>query len=66
MPHITIPNSYATRQGADTVQFIKTLRLRRYGHVDRMQNHRMTKQIARTKMVSTKKGEDHVQNSNTR
>jgi len=65
MPHIRIPNSYTTRQGADTAQFIKTPRLTRYGHVERIQNQRITKQTSTTKMKSTKKEEDHVQNGNT-
>jgi hypothetical protein len=33
-------------QGEDTVKLIKPLRLRWYGHVERMQNQRMPKQIA--------------------
>jgi len=53
-------------QEADTVQFTKPLRLRRYDHVDRMQNQRITKRTATTKMDSTKKEEYHVQNGNTR
>ena len=33
-------------QGEDTVKLIKPLRLRWYGHVERMQNERMPKQVA--------------------
>jgi hypothetical protein len=35
-------------QGADIVKFTKSLRLRSYGHVERMPNHRMPKQLATT------------------
>jgi hypothetical protein len=37
-------------QGEDTVKLIKPLRLRWYGHVERMQNQRMPKQIASATM----------------
>jgi hypothetical protein len=33
-------------QGADIEKFIKSSRIRWYGHVERMQNQRMPKQIA--------------------
>jgi hypothetical protein len=33
-------------QGADIVKFIQSLLLRWYGHVERTQNQRMSKQIA--------------------
>jgi hypothetical protein len=33
-------------QGADIVTFIKSSRIRWYGHVERLQNQRMPKQIA--------------------
>jgi hypothetical protein len=66
MPHIKIQKSYTTRQGADTVQFIKPFRLRRHGHVEKMQNQRITKQTATAETRSTKKEEDRLQNGNTK
>jgi hypothetical protein len=42
-------------QGVDIVKFTKSLRLRWYGHVERMPNHRMPKQIATITMEGTRK-----------
>jgi hypothetical protein len=42
-------------QGADIVKFIKSSRIRRYGHVERMQNQRMPKQIAAATTEGTRK-----------
>jgi hypothetical protein len=42
-------------QGEDTVKIIKSLRLRRYGHVERMQNQRMTRQTATATMEGARK-----------
>jgi hypothetical protein len=41
--------------GADIVKFIKTSRIRWYGHVIRMQNQRMPKQIAAATIEGTRK-----------
>jgi hypothetical protein len=43
-------------QGADIVKFIKSSRIRWYGHVKRMQNQRMPKQIAATTIEGSKRG----------
>jgi hypothetical protein len=37
------------------VKFIKFLRLRKYGHIEKMQNQRMPKQIATATMEGTRK-----------
>jgi hypothetical protein len=42
-------------QGADIVKLIKSSRIRWYGHVERMQNQRMPKQIAVTTIEGTRK-----------
>jgi hypothetical protein len=42
-------------QGADIVKFIKYSRIRWYGHVERIQNKRMSKQIAAATIEGTKK-----------
>jgi hypothetical protein len=47
-------------QGADTVKFIKSFRIRWYGHVERMQNQRMVKQIAAATIEGTRKDKDHA------
>jgi hypothetical protein len=44
-------------QGADIVKFIKSSRIRWYGHVERMQNQRMPKQIAAATIEGTKERE---------
>ena len=44
-----------TPQGKDTVKFIKSLWLRLYGHVERMQNQIMPKQTAAYTMEGTSK-----------
>ena len=38
-------------QAEDTVKFIKSLQLRMYGHVERMQNQRMPNQISKIKVA---------------
>jgi hypothetical protein len=43
------------QQGEDILKFIKSLQLRWYGHVKRMQNQWMPKQIATATMEQTKK-----------
>jgi hypothetical protein len=40
---------------ADIVKFIKSSRIRWYGHVERMQNQRMPKQIAAATIEGTRK-----------
>jgi hypothetical protein len=47
-------------EGADIVKFIKSLRLRWCGHIERMNNERMPKQIMTTKIKEQGKEEDHV------
>jgi hypothetical protein len=47
-------------EGADIVKFIKSLRVRWCGHIERMNNERMPKTIMITKMEGTRKEEDHV------
>jgi hypothetical protein len=42
-------------QGADIVKFIKSPRIRWYGHIERMQNQRMPKQIAAATIEGTRK-----------
>jgi hypothetical protein len=42
-------------EGADIVKFIKFLRLRWCGHIERMNNERMPKTIKTTKMEGTRK-----------
>jgi hypothetical protein len=42
-------------KGADIVKFIKSSRIRWYGHVERMQNKRLPKQIAVATIEGTKK-----------
>jgi hypothetical protein len=42
-------------EGADIVKFIKYLRLRWCGHIERMNNERMPKKIMATKMEGTRK-----------
>jgi hypothetical protein len=42
-------------QGADIVKFIKSSRIRQYGHVERMQNQRLPKQIATAIIEGTRK-----------
>jgi hypothetical protein len=42
-------------QGADIVKFIKSSRTRWYGHVERMHNQRMPKQIAAVTTEGTRK-----------
>jgi hypothetical protein len=42
-------------QGADIVKFIKSSRIRWYGHVKRMKNQRMPKQIAAATTERTRK-----------
>jgi hypothetical protein len=42
-------------QGADIVKFIKSSRIRWYGHVERMQNQRTPKQIAAATIEGTRK-----------
>jgi hypothetical protein len=42
-------------QGADIVKFIKSSRIRWYGHVEIMQNQRMPKQIAVATIEGTRK-----------
>jgi hypothetical protein len=42
-------------QGADIVKFIKSSRIRWYGHVERMKNQRMPKQIAAATIDGTRK-----------
>jgi hypothetical protein len=42
-------------QGAYIVKFIKSSRIRWYGHVERMQNQRMPKQIATATIEGTRK-----------
>jgi hypothetical protein len=42
-------------EGADNVKFIKSLRLRWCGHIERMKNERMPKKIMTTKMEGTRK-----------
>ena len=44
-----------TLQGKDTVKFTKSLSLRLYSHVERMQNQIMPKQIATATMEGTSK-----------
>jgi hypothetical protein len=48
------------------VKFIKSLRLGWYGHVERMQNERMLRQIATAAMEGTMKKEDHVKDGEMR
>jgi hypothetical protein len=48
-------------QRTDTVKFIKPLRLRQNGHVDRMQQERMPqRKIATATLEGTRKKENHV------
>jgi hypothetical protein len=47
-------------EGADIVKFIKYLRLRWCGHIERMNNERMPKKIMTTKMEGTRKRGRHV------
>jgi hypothetical protein len=42
-------------QGADIVKFIKSSRIRLYGHAKRMQNQRMPKHIAAATVEGTRK-----------
>jgi hypothetical protein len=42
-------------EGADFVKFIKSLRLRWFRHIERMNNERMPKKIMTTKMEGTRK-----------
>jgi hypothetical protein len=42
-------------QGADIVKLTKSSRIRWYGHVKKMQNQRMTKQIAAATIEGTRK-----------
>jgi hypothetical protein len=42
-------------EGADIVKFIKSLRLRWCGHIERMNNERMSKKVMTTKMEGTRK-----------
>jgi hypothetical protein len=42
-------------QGADIAKFIKSSKIRGYGHVERMQNQRMPKQIAAATIRGTRK-----------
>jgi hypothetical protein len=41
-------------EGTDIVKFIKSLRLRWCGHIERMNNKRMLKKIMKTKMEGTR------------
>jgi hypothetical protein len=52
-------------QRVDIVRYIKFLRLRWYGHVERMHNQRMPKQIATATMEEGKE-EDHVKDGETK
>jgi hypothetical protein len=42
-------------EGADIVKFIKSLKLRWCGHIERMNNERMPKKVMTTKMEGTRK-----------
>ena len=42
-------------RGEDNVIFIESLRLRRYAHVERMQNQRMPKKVATAKVEGKRK-----------
>jgi hypothetical protein len=53
-------------QGADTVKFIKSSRIRWYGHAERIQNQRMVKQIAAATIEGTRKENDHAKDGRTR
>jgi hypothetical protein len=53
-------------QGADIVKFIKSSRIRCYGHIERMQNQRLPKQIAEATTEGTRKEEDHAKDGRTR
>jgi hypothetical protein len=47
-------------EGADIVKFIKSLRLRWCGHIERMNNERMPKKRMTSKWKEKGKEEDHV------
>jgi hypothetical protein len=51
---------------ADIVKFIKSFRIRWYGHVERMQNQRMSKQIAAATMEGKRKRGRPRKNGRTR
>jgi hypothetical protein len=53
-------------QGADIVKFIKSSKIRWYGHIERIQNQRMPKQIAATAIEGSMKEEDHAKDGRTR
>lgn len=53
-------------QGADTVKFIISLRLRWYGHVEYMQGQRASNQIATATMERERKNRDCVKDGEAR
>jgi hypothetical protein len=53
-------------QGTDIVKCIKSSRIRSYGHVERMKNQRMPKQIAADIIEGRGKEEDHGKDGRTR
>ena len=52
-------------QGADIVKFIKSLRLRWYGRVERMKNRKMPQKLEQLQWKEQEKEEEYVQDGDT-